>query len=134
MAELDRADTIALLDRLGAESDETVLEAARVLHRKITEAGLSWDELLRSGLEPEDEDETDEAPGGWQPIDDSDDGPIAGAEKAEIERLIDRLLARRNLSGTMREDLTELKTNLAEGSFEAMDARYVRALAKRLEG
>ena len=32
----------------------------------------------------------------------------------------------------MREDLTEMKRSIADGSLDAMDSNYVRALAKRL--
>lgn len=46
MAGLDRSAFIALLNRLGADSDEDVLAAARELHRGIAEAGVTWDDLL----------------------------------------------------------------------------------------
>jgi hypothetical protein len=135
MATIDRADMIELLGRLGSDNDQTVLEAARELNRKLVEAGLTWDDLLRLDVEPADAD-TDSA----EPTETSSavgepaeaDGDVSAADKAEAIRLIDRLLARRTVSETLREDLTELKEAIAEGSFDAMDARYVRALAKRL--
>jgi len=46
MAKPDRSVFIALLQRLGAESDEEALAAARELHRAMVESGLSWDDLL----------------------------------------------------------------------------------------
>jgi hypothetical protein len=52
--------------------------------------------------------------------------------KAEVAQLIERLLTRKSISDTLRADLTELKGAIAEGTFEDMDADYVRALAKRL--
>ena len=131
MATIDRTGMIELLGRLGAESDETVLQAARELNRKLGESGLSWDDLIRldAGAEPEAEpSETTSAV--EEPAE--ADGDVADADKAEAARLIDRLLARKNISETLREDLTDLKESLADGSFDAMDVRYVRALAKRL--
>ena len=41
-----RDDLIGLLDKLGSERDEEVLEAARELQAQITGAGLDWDDLL----------------------------------------------------------------------------------------
>lgn len=113
----DRAALIELLDRLGSSDDAAVLDAARALHRKVVEAGLSWDDII--GLEsaaPVDEDVTAAAP---------------GPDADEITRLIDRLL-RNGVSETTREDLAEMKRQLADGSLDNEDRRYVRALAKRL--
>jgi hypothetical protein len=123
MASFDRAGFIELLDRLGADNDATVLEAARALHRKATESGLSWDELLT--LDSEDYPEAvDEAPA-------PDDPATVSTDNAEAVRLIERLL-RKGISETLREDLAEMKRNIADGSFDATDRRYLRALAKRL--
>lgn len=123
MASVDRAELIALLDRLGAESDATVLEAARALHRKVAESGLSWDVLLN--LESDEAEELlDEALA-------TGEAEGLSQDNAETLRLIERLL-RKNVSDTLREDLAEMKRNIADGSFDAMDRRYVRALARRL--
>lgn len=43
---MDRSSFIETLDRLGAEDDKTVLEAARAVHGFMRENGLSWDDLL----------------------------------------------------------------------------------------
>ncbi len=134
MANVDRPGLIELLGRLGAESDEAVLAAARELHRKVSESGSSWDELLRADFDAvgagADDEPLDE------PADDETaadaDGELSAAGKSEAARLIDRLLARKNLSSTLREDLTELKRAHAEGGLDAIDSRYIRALAKRL--
>ena len=125
MAKLDRAGMIELLGRLGADNDETVLQAARELSHKLGESGLTWDELLRL--------DADAANAAHEPVEAGD----APAERelpadAESARLIDRLLARRAISDTLREDLTELKRAIANGSFDPTDASYIRALAKRL--
>ena len=118
MTNEDRAALIELLDRLGSDDDAAVLEAARALHRKAAESGLSWDDIIRLDDEPADEDEEAAAAA---PSPDAD----------EITRLIDRML-RKGVSDTLREDLTDMKRQLADGSLDQEDRRYVRALAKRL--
>lgn len=121
MTDVDRAALIELLDRLGSDDDATVLEAARALNRKAAESGLSWDELIRLDRSREDED----PPG--QP----EEAVALSPDAAETTRLIDRLL-RKGVSDSLREDLTEMKRQLADGSLEEDDRRYVRSLAKRL--
>jgi hypothetical protein len=117
---LDRNALIELLNRLGSEDDATVLEAARSLHRKAAEAGLSWDDLI--SLDHDDD----------QPVDDSDQqAPLDSPDAAETLRLIDRLL-RKGVSDSLREDLLDMKGQLAAGALSEDDRRYVRAVAKRL--
>lgn len=125
MTDADRAALIDLLERLGSGDDATVLEAARALHRKVTESGLSWDDLIRldasAGALAEEEGEAEQ-------------GEAAAAlspDAAETARLIDRML-RKGVSESLREDLTEMKQLLADGSLDEDDRRYVRSLAKRL--
>ena len=134
MANLDRPGIVELLSRLGAQDDATVLAAARELNAKVSQSGLTWDELLRANLDVADADaEHEDAPG--EEIDDAPaerEGGLSAADKAEALRLLDRLLARKGLSSTLRGDLADLKRGIADGSFDAMDSRYVRALAKRL--
>jgi hypothetical protein len=123
MASFDRAGFIELLDRLGGDNDAAVLEAARALHRKAAESGLTWDELLT--LEAGDTDE---------PVEETSASEGAGegaADNAEASRLIERLL-RKGVSETLRGDLAEMKRNIADGSFDVTDRRYLRALAKRM--
>jgi hypothetical protein len=138
MENLDRPDILELLGRLGAESDATVLEAARELHRKVTASGASWDELLRQegdaasagGAGEAQEQPLEAAASDAKPV--AKEGPVSSPDKAEAARIIDRLLARKNLSSNLREDLAEFKRTLSDGSFDEVDSRYVRALAKRL--
>jgi hypothetical protein len=118
MTSVDRNALIELLDRLGSTDDAMVLEAARALHRKAAESGLSWDDLLRLDDDEPAEEEAEEVAA---PSPDAD----------ETARLIDRLL-RKGVSENTRGDLTEMKRQLAEGSLDQEDRRYVRALAKRL--
>ena len=113
----DRTALIELLDRLGSSDDAVVLEAARALQRKVIEAGLSWDDVIAL----DDGAQADEAEEVAAPSPDAD----------ETTRLIDRLL-RKGVSENLREDLTDMKRQLAEGELAHEDRRYVRALAKRL--
>ena len=124
MPDLDRADLLDLLGRLGAEDDATVLAAARELHGKVRESGLTWDELLQLDADTSDADTGQH--------DDTGDSELSTGGKDEVARLIERLLARSSISDTLREELVDFKRAIADGTFEDMDARYVRALAKRL--
>jgi hypothetical protein len=121
MSEFDRASLIELLERLSSADDATVLEAARALHRKTEQAGLSWDELIR----PDDDDRVDDT------VEEPRRAAIADPDTAEVTRLIERLL-RKGVSETLRDDLTEMKQQIASGTLEPEDARYLRALARRL--
>jgi hypothetical protein len=129
MQKPDRTRFIELLGRLGAENDETALAAARELDRTVKEAGLDWDRLLR----PDDVAEAaleDDAPTSVEA-----EAPAAAAvpaDRSEDMKIVERLLARKSLSDTLRSDLEEFKRNIREGTFDKMDADYVRALAKRL--
>jgi hypothetical protein len=129
MANLDRAGMIDLLSRLGDASDEAALAAARELNRQVGESGRTWDDLLRADLDATaDADVEPEPTEATSAI--GDDAPTG--DKADVARLIDRLLARKTISDTLRDDLAEIKGNIADGTFDDMDAKYVRALAKRL--
>jgi hypothetical protein len=122
MTSLDRADLIELLERLGSEDDTAVLEAARALHRKVAESGLSWDDLIQPDRSDEDPVDAPEEVDAVIP---------AGPGAAETLRLIDRLL-RKGVSDSLREDLLDMKGQLASGSLNEDDRRYVRSVAKRL--
>ena len=138
MTNLDRSGIVELLGRLGEENDATVLDAARELHRRMSESGMTWEELLRPDPSAASADvaaERQEEPSGETLADDkppATEGKRAGADNAEAARLVDRLLARKDLSRTMREDLTDMKRSIADGNLDAMDRNYIRALAKRL--
>ena len=140
MPNVDRSGIVELLGRLRADNDEAILAAARDLNAKVGEAGLSWDDLIRpqsdlAGAGAETAAEAADAPLAEEPAADEPaetDGEVSAADKAEAARLIERLLTRKALSSTLREDLTEMKGSLADGSFDAMDRRYIRALANRL--
>ena len=150
---LERDDLIGLLNRLGSDSDEEVLEAARQAHARIAAAGMRWDELLvpdeaaASDEDASDEDASDEDAddeddsnsddaddSGYQdPEDEPDEPPAEKARKnAESLALIGKLLAKPDTSNDLREELEGYKTDIAEDEFEESDRRYLRALAQRL--
>jgi hypothetical protein len=129
MPDLDRAELLELLGRLGASDDASVLVAARELHGKVSESGLTWDALLRLDADATGH-EQDDSPQEATSSDAPSKRPSGG--KAEVALLIDRLLARGSISDALREELVDFKRAIADGSFDDMDAQYVRALAKRL--
>jgi hypothetical protein len=127
MPDLDRAELLELLGRLGASDDASVLVAARDLHGKISASGVTWDTLLRLDADATGHEQDDRAP-----EETSAPGERPSGGKAEVALLIERLLARAAISDTLREELVDFKRAIADGSFDEMDAQYVRALAKRL--
>jgi hypothetical protein len=129
MPDLDRAELLELLGRLGAPDDASVLTAARALHGKISESGLTWATVLQLDADATGR-EQDESPPEETSSDAPGERPSGG--KAEVAFLIERLLARTTISDALREELVDFKRAIADGSFDEMDAQYVRALAKRL--
>ena len=150
MAELNRERIIELLDRLGSEDEADVVEAARTLHKEVTEAGLGWDALLtpedyqEPAYDDAEEDEDEEEGEGDEDEDQSEDEPDTGvdpeaftdkvsdARDAESLALIERMLARRQLAEATREELGGYKEDIAEGEFNEADRKYVRALHARI--
>jgi hypothetical protein len=135
MADLDRGEIIGMLERLGAAEDQEVLTAARSLHARVSEAGVKWDDLLR-GPASDGDDAEDEAEEAEEAEEVKESPPVAAAplpnDKAEDAKIIDQILVRKGLSKEMRQSLAELKRGLGDGSTDAADRRYIRALAKRL--
>ncbi len=151
MAEdLDRDGIIGLLESLGSERDEDVVEAARAVHARVTAAGVTWDALLAPDAaaddeapggtaEEEDEDaaEREEADGEdaqFAEADGEDAAPAAARDRGNKESLalIARLLAKSDISKDLRQELQGYKEDIAEGEFEDMDRKYLRALQARL--
>ncbi len=138
---LERENVIELLNRLGSDRDEDVLEAARQVHAQITVGGMTWEELLVPDMAAGDdveyrdtEAETLEAPAETlEAPAETLEAPAETAKKdADSLALIGELLARPGISEDLREDLENYKTNIAEGEFEKADRRYVRAVHERL--
>ncbi len=150
---IPREDVIELLNRLGSDRDEDVLEAARVVHPRIAAANMTWDQLLVPDHAAADDDTDDESDDDEsEDSENSDDSDAietpdpddeeatepagaAGAKdakNAESLALIDKLLAMRGISADLREELKDYKTDIAEGEFETRDHRYIRAVHARL--
>ena len=140
---LNRDDVIGLLEKLGGDRDEDVLEAARQVDALVSAAGMTWEELLvpdeaadetDDAADAEDRDlEEDAAAEDHDLADEDAEPPVDQAEKnAESLALIDKLLAKRGISEDFRAELTDYKTDIAEGEFGEADHRYLRALYKRL--
>jgi hypothetical protein len=131
--ELNRGELISLLEGLGDDADERVIEAARTIHQRVTSTGVTWDELLV----PEEVDEPDEERD--DDLDEDEDIGLGPDEEAPLEQpnhavalaLIDDLLAR-DISETAREELLGYREDIAEGEFDGSDLKYLRALGARL--
>ena len=138
---LKRDEVVGLLERLGSEPDEEVLEAARQVHARITAAGMTWDDLLVPDQvdsvtdDSDDIGDTDDADdAGYEDLDDESAEPAAEAagKNAESLTLIDKLLAKSGISQDLREELKGYKADIAEGDFGDGDRRYLRAINARL--
>ena len=73
---LKRDEVVGLLERLGSEPDEEVLEAARQVHARITAAGMTWDDLLVPDQADSVTDDSDDT-GDTDDIGDADDADDA---------------------------------------------------------
>ena len=135
--ELNRGELIGLLDRLGDEADQQVVEAARTIHQRVTSTGVTWDELLVPDYVEEPDEEPDEDPDEDEGEDEEDrEAPddrarLAEGESADALALVENLLAR-DIADTTREELLGYKEDIAEGEFDEDDLEYLRALAARL--
>jgi hypothetical protein len=140
-ANLDRAEFVALLQKLGSDNEAEVLTAARDLHAKVTVAGVSWDTLLAPDAVADDEEDEAVEAVALQAGDDGDDtvltapdadlGELNAAEKAEALSLIESI-GRLKIGAATKAELADYKSDLAGGEFSQMDLRYLRALLKRL--
>jgi hypothetical protein len=150
---MDRDSFIGLLERLGSPDDAEALAAAREIDGRMKEAGISWEDLLvppppPPGVNTYDTPEEDEFVEAVRTAAaDDDDGPILGpddedeaprrapadpARWKDERALIETLLAEHQLSAATRAELKDYRTDIDEGDFTEMDARYLKALAARL--
>lgn len=131
---LERDKFIELLNRLGSEQDEELLEAARQVHAHITAAGMTWEDLL---VPEAPNDDGDDSGGGGDVEPDTEDHvseppPETAGGNADSLALIDELLGKPGISEDLREELESYKTDIAEGEFANADRRYLRAVHERL--
>ena len=149
---LDRDELAALLARLGDDDDAAALRAAREAHARVAAAGLSWAALLAPADDADAEDalevadvadaadaaDADDAADAGEADEADAAGEVgaAGAEgagtDAESLALIGQLLARRDVSQELRDELDGYKADIAAGEFTEADRRYLRAMHRRL--
>ena len=108
MPNTDRASFLALLDRLGGPEDADVLAAAREASRRLAASGLGWEDLLRPPM-----------------------APVIDLTGDDAE-LIDRLLASSAVSAATKEELQGFRQDLAKGSLDPGDRKYLHDLARRI--
>jgi len=110
MPNTDRDSFLALLGRLGGTDDADVLAAAREASRRVSAAGLDWEDLLRPPPAPKAEIT-------------GDDGELIG-----------RLLASPAVSASTKDELRGFTDDLAKGALDPSDRKYLRDLAQRIGG
>lgn len=128
---IDRPSFVALLNALGSAKDEDALAAAREINRRVKEAAITWDDLLKpatgdsAAARDDDDDARDADAGGGD--------ECANAEQAAGDlALINELLASDAISEGTRSDLKDFVDDIAHKRLRAADSRYVRSLHKRL--
>ena len=135
MPHLDRDSFIALLDRLGDPDEAEALATAREIDRRVRESGMTWSELLApppSAARGSGE-SYDEYRGAFTDDDLFDvDQPRPREGYASDTALIDELLTNQDLAPETRQELLDFKSDIAEGEFTDMDAKYLRGLHARL--
>ncbi|MDD9879145.1 MAG: AMP-binding protein [Magnetovibrio sp.] len=146
---LQRDEIIELLEKLDSPEDADVVAAARELRSRLDDAGQGWDNLLIPeavpGGDEVDDDEDDDTDTDEALTDDGEDARYLDPDtemdepedqkrqrNAEVEVLIDKMLAMSDNSEDFVAELTGYKEDIAAGEFWARDRRYVRALYARL--
>ena len=131
--DLERADFLVLLEKLRSEEDAVVLATINDINAKMSDAGVSWDDLLISQDDIQVEDSVDVIDHEGETENDSDDTlePLNEEEKREAESLIG-VIRGMKVSTATKKELDEYVEDIKEGDFELMDLRYLRALKERL--
>ena len=131
--DLERDDFLVLLEKLRSEEDGVILTTVKDINAKMSDAGVSWDDLLISQDDIQVEDDEDVIDHEGETNNDSDDTfePLNDEEKREAESLIGAIRGMKVSTATKKE-LDEYVEDIKEGEFELMDLRYLRALKERL--
>jgi hypothetical protein len=133
MPHLDRDSFIALLNGLGDPDEAEALAAAREIDRRVRESGLTWSELLAPPPSTTGGEDYDNYRGAFTDDDPFDLTPPRPREGyASDTALIEELLTNQDLTPETRQELLDFKSDIAEGEFTDMDARYLRDLHARL--
>jgi hypothetical protein len=135
--DLERDDFLVLLEKLRSEEDGVILTTVNDINTKMLDAGVSWDDLLISqdDIQEEDDEDEDVINHEDETEDDSNDTfePLNDEEKREAESLIGAIRGMK-VSAATKKELDEYVEDINEGEFELMDLRYLRALKERLSG
>jgi len=134
--DLERGDFLALLEKLKSEEDDEVLGVVRDINAKMTVAGVSWDDLLISQDETQEDSADDDKvedgqESGRENVSDDNSEPLNDEERQEAENLINAIKGMK-VSEATKQEIDEYRDDLREGEFEQMDLRYLRALKARL--
>ena len=131
--DLERDDFLVLLEKLRSEEDGVILTTVNDINAKMSDAGVSWDDLLISQDDIQVEDGKDATDQEGETENDSGDTfePLNDEEKREAESLIGAIRGMKVSTATKKE-LDEYVEDIKEGEFELMDLRYLRALKERL--
>ena len=131
--DLERDDFLVLLEKLRSEEDAVVLATINDINAKMSDAGVSWDDLLISQDDIQVEDGEGVIDHEGETENDSDDTlePLNEEEKREAESLIG-VIRGMKVSTATKKELDEYVEDIKEGDFELMDLRYLRALKERL--
>ena len=132
-ADLERDEFITLLERMNSDEDTEVLAAVRDVNAKMIVAGVTWNDLLVSQSDSNDQDNDiiNKETGDGVADDDPDLKILNENEVQEATELI-KTIGNMEISNLTKDELAEYKTDLKEGDLVQMDLRYLRALKARL--
>jgi len=132
--DLNRDEFLELLEKLSSTKKSDVLSIVEEINNKMSNAGVTWDQLLISS-QAEEEEEVEESDDdeviNIEDVEESKSQPISKTEITEVKKLIQAIDAISKSDAT-KQELREYEEDLKEGDFEQMDLQYLRALKDRL--
>ncbi|MBL6863892.1 MAG: hypothetical protein ISQ90_03805 [Rhodospirillales bacterium] len=132
--DLNRDEFLELLEKLSSTKKSDVLSIVEEINNKMSNAGVTWDQLLISSQaeeEEEVEEPDDDEVSNIEDVEESKSQPISKTEITEVKKLIQAIDAISKSDAT-KQELREYEEDLKEGDFEQMDLQYLRALKDRL--
>jgi hypothetical protein len=138
MPHKNRESFIALLHKLGHPEDKDALAAAREIAQRVKDAGADWAALLSpTGVVHAQLHEDDDGGAGGGVHAGGEFAGVSGAAPGDTAAdlaAIERLIAQHQLSADTKQMLEDLKQDIQEGEFTAVDRRYLESLEARLGG
>ena len=132
--DLNRDEFLELLEKLSSTKKSDVLSIVEEINNKMSNAGVTWDQLLISSQaeeEEEVEEPDDDEVNNIEDVEESKSQPISKTEITEVKKLIQAIDAISKSDAT-KQELREYEEDIKEGDFEQMDLQYLRALKDRL--